>query len=123
METFKVWCKCALFLLHFCIYCNACQIEMRGLRSCGIHPRLGCSSPVSGNVIHTLHCLAAHPNIRKVLTFIPISVFITGTILSSGVPKLTKSTFDGRGHALKHRLLHSPKYLCETGSQGQQVLS
>lgn len=123
METFKVWCKCALFLLHFLIYCNASQLEMRSLKSCGIHPRLGHSSPVSGNIIHTLDCLPAHPNTGKVLRFFPISVFVTGTTLSSEVPTLTKSTFDGRGHALKHRLLHSPKCLCETGSQGQKVLS
>lgn len=120
METCKVWCKCALFLLHFLIYCNACQIEMRGLKSCGIQLRLGHSSPVSGNVILMLDCLSAHPSTRKVLRFILISVFVMGTVLSSGVPKLTKSTFDGRGCALKHWLLRSSvKVEVRAKTQGQ----
>lgn len=55
METFKVQCKWALFLLHFLIYCNACQIEMRGFKSCGIHPRHKRSSPVSGNLTASQH--------------------------------------------------------------------
>lgn len=92
MEIFKVWCKHALFLLHFLIHCNACQIQVRGLKSCGIHPRLGCESHLSGNIIHTLDWHKHQENSE----FFPISVFIMGTILSSGVPKLTKSTFDGK---------------------------
>lgn len=112
-----------VFLLHFLIYCNACQIGMRGLKSCDIHPRFKRSSPISRNIIHMLDCLPAHSNTGKVPRLIPTLVFTMGTIMSPGVPTLTKTIFDARGHALKYWLSHSPKYLCETGSQGQKVLS
>lgn len=79
-ETFKAWWKSTLFLLHFLVYCNTCQTEIRGLKGCGIHPRLKPSSPVTCTIIHMLDCLPVYPNIGQVLRFIPISTFIMALI-------------------------------------------
>lgn len=72
--------KVLVFLLHFLVHCNTCQTKIRGLKSCGIHPRLKHLSPVSCTIIHMLDCLPVYSNTGQVLRFVPISTFIMALI-------------------------------------------